>query len=235
MIPHRFLLNAATNQYENKQADRFQQTFSKYFGWLPPLVLMIGLCYCYYVFVYLVCYSQLIKNGFVFVPYTYLFFGHVIYFMVWICFLRTITSSPGFVPASFSQSINSEKVNHVKRKVIESDEESKFPHTSSNDFRQVQLPSVPAAERIKNSQEISFCEKCDLYRPPRAHHCKVCRKCVLKHDHHCPWTGNCIGFANFKFFLISIFWITMLLYYGELCVLSKFLIFGFEACFFTIS
>jgi palmitoyltransferase len=29
------------------------------------------------------------------------------------------------------------------------------------------------------------CPKCDIMRPPRAHHCKVCQKCVVRFDHHC--------------------------------------------------
>jgi hypothetical protein len=33
----------------------------------------------------------------------------------------------------------------------------------------------------------SFCSKCMVDRPARAHHCKMCGRCVLKMDHHCPW------------------------------------------------
>lgn len=46
-----------------------------------------------------------------------------------------------------------------------------------------------------------FCQKCKQLKPPRAHHCSVCDRCVLKMDHHCPWVGGCVGFNNHKFFL----------------------------------
>lgn len=49
---------------------------------------------------------------------------------------------------------------------------------------------------------IRFCEKCQLIKPDRAHHCSVCSTCVLKMDHHCPWVNNCIGFHNYKFFML---------------------------------
>ncbi|XP_033359405.1 palmitoyltransferase ZDHHC2-like isoform X9 [Bombus vosnesenskii] len=49
---------------------------------------------------------------------------------------------------------------------------------------------------------IRFCEKCQLIKPDRAHHCSVCSTCVLKMDHHCPWVNNCVGFHNYKFFML---------------------------------
>ncbi|XP_075018576.1 palmitoyltransferase ZDHHC15 isoform X6 [Calonectris borealis] len=49
---------------------------------------------------------------------------------------------------------------------------------------------------------VRFCDRCQLIKPDRCHHCSVCAICVLKMDHHCPWVNNCIGFSNYKFFLL---------------------------------
>ena len=38
-----------------------------------------------------------------------------------------------------------------------------------------------------------WCSLCKAFKPPRAHHCKTCRRCVVKMDHHCPWVQ--INFA----------------------------------------
>ena len=34
----------------------------------------------------------------------------------------------------------------------------------------------------------------------------MCGKCVMKMDHHCPWTGNCIGLLNHKKFWLFLFY-----------------------------
>ncbi|BAS91603.1 Os04g0674450, partial [Oryza sativa Japonica Group] len=60
----------------------------------------------------------------------------------------------------------------------------------------------------KNDLEnYTFCTYCSKPKPPRAHHCRSCKMCVLDMDHHCPFIGNCVGASNhraFVFFLISV-------------------------------
>ena len=46
-----------------------------------------------------------------------------------------------------------------------------------------------------------LCQTCQLRRPARSKHCRACDNCVLGFDHHCPFTGTCIGLRNRKPFV----------------------------------
>ncbi|KAF9243377.1 DHHC palmitoyltransferase-domain-containing protein [Melanogaster broomeanus] len=50
---------------------------------------------------------------------------------------------------------------------------------------------------------ITRCKRCGQMRPERAHHCRICNKCVLKYDHHCPVRINqCVGLHNERHFVL---------------------------------
>ncbi|KAG9314955.1 zf-DHHC-domain-containing protein [Chiua virens] len=53
------------------------------------------------------------------------------------------------------------------------------------------------------SASTSRCKRCQVVRPERAHHCRICNKCVLKYDHHCPVGINqCVGLHNERHFVL---------------------------------
>lgn len=62
-------------------------------------------------------------------------------------------------------------------------------------------PHVRNNVTSKENGQMRFCNKCLCWKPDRTHHCRACKKCILKMDHHCPWFATCIGFRNHKFFI----------------------------------
>lgn len=53
--------------------------------------------------------------------------------------------------------------------------------------------------------KLKVCKTCNIVRPPRSFHCKKCDSCIEVHDHHCPWTGTCIGRRTHKKFIIFLY------------------------------
>lgn len=70
-------------------------------------------------------------------------------------------------------------------------------------------------QRKKDGSE-RVCKKCEVRKPDRCHHCKQCDRCVLKMDHHCAWVVNCIGYKNYKYFFLAVFYsaLALILFVG---------------------
>ncbi|KAH0721676.1 hypothetical protein KY290_006681 [Solanum tuberosum] len=68
----------------------------------------------------------------------------------------------------------------------------------------VEDPDNIVHEIKRKGGDLRYCQKCSLYKPPRAHHCRICNRCILRMDHHCVWMNNCVGHANYKIFFIFV-------------------------------
>ncbi|XP_030056584.1 palmitoyltransferase ZDHHC13 [Microcaecilia unicolor] len=54
-----------------------------------------------------------------------------------------------------------------------------------------------------------FCTSCLVKKPLRSNHCLICNSCVAKFDQHCVWTGHCIGAGNHQYFILFLFFLTV--------------------------
>jgi len=97
-----------------------------------------------------------------------------------ICFLRAICTDPGSVPETLEwQSEN----RWTREKVMQ-----------------------PKLYEAKQNGDRRLCKWCNGFKPDRCHHCRVCKSCILRMDHHCPWIANCVGFHNHKYFFLLVFY-----------------------------
>jgi hypothetical protein len=68
-------------------------------------------------------------------------------------------------------------------------------------------PGSGAAVDVAAANGFTACSVCHVLRERGTLHCYDCGRCVRDLDHHCPWSGKCIGAGNmlaFKTFLITL-------------------------------
>lgn len=60
-------------------------------------------------------------------------------------------------------------------------------------------------------------------KPDRSHYCHITKRQVLRMDHFCPWVGNCIGFYNYRFFYLFLFYMWSGCMYGVCITIGPFM------------
>lgn len=113
-----------------------------------------------------------------------------------------------------TKKINPKIYNTYKRTSFQNNAEYKEPDSLfSNGQRQISevINNWQPKKPVFELEQYKFCEECQCHLPPRAHHCKKCERCVLRRDHHCSWLGTCIGYYNYKYFILLLYYQSILL------------------------
>jgi len=152
---------------------------------------------------------------------------HVIFFLFLLSFVRSILTPAGSIPKTgqwadnkfFQDRIPKSDADKV-RKLMRPPPTPVHRHGGHDieESREDDLHSEPVKHFLrrmlvverKSDGGFRYCKDDKLYKPDRSHHCSVCQECVLRMDHHCPWISNCVGFGNYKYFMLTVF-------YGMLC------------------
>ncbi|KAF4035570.1 DHHC domain-containing protein [Phytophthora infestans] len=72
---------------------------------------------------------------------------------------------------------------------------------------------------METSRLASFA--CEVRRPLNASHCSDCGVCVRELDHHCPWTGKCVGERTIKWFYVFLTFISLhCMLIGAVCLVT---------------
>ncbi|MXQ81257.1 hypothetical protein E5288_WYG005766 [Bos mutus] len=141
----------------------------------------------------------------------YLVAFHLFFVMFVWSYWMTIFTSPASPSKEFCLS-NSEKERYEKE--FSQERQQEILRRAARD-----LPIYTTSA----SKTVRYCERCQLIKPDRAHHCSACDMCILKMDHHCPWVNNCVGFSNYKFFLLFLFYSLLYCLFVATTVLQYFI------------
>lgn len=170
-------------------------TCASFFSLIPPTLVISGTIFSYYSYVLHFCVyfvTCVTKKS------LYLFFYHIFFIMYLWSFLQTACQSHYPVPDEYRLSPSE----HAKLLT--------YTETEANNIlkKLVRLRHLELHTCGPNGRH-RYCKHCMLIKPDRTHHCSTCDKCVLKMDHHCPWVLNCVGFANYKQFILMLFYCTL--------------------------
>ncbi|XP_014348045.1 palmitoyltransferase ZDHHC20-B [Latimeria chalumnae] len=158
----------------------------KVLSWFPVVFIALVVCWSYYAYVVELCLLTIGSTG---EKVIYLVIFHLSFVMFVWSYWKTIFTHPASPSKEFCLS-KSDKDQYEREDRPESQQE--ILRRAAKD--------LPLYTRT-GTGAIRYCDRCQVIKPDRCHHCSACDMCILKMDHHCPWVNNCVGFSNYKFFI----------------------------------
>uniref|UniRef100_A0A4W4F353 Palmitoyltransferase n=1 Tax=Electrophorus electricus TaxID=8005 RepID=A0A4W4F353_ELEEL len=156
-------------------------------AWIPVIFIALVVCWSYYAYVVELCIFTIPSTG---EKIIYLVVFHLSFVMFVWSYWKTI----------FTRPVNPSKEFCLPKAEKEQYEKEERPETQQEILKRA-ASSLPLYTRT-GAGAIRYCDRCQVIKPDRCHHCSACDMCVLKMDHHCPWVNNCVGFSNYKFFIL---------------------------------
>ncbi|XP_048827139.1 palmitoyltransferase ZDHHC2 isoform X4 [Brienomyrus brachyistius] len=155
--------------------------------WIPVLFISIIVAWSYYAYVIQLCIESMENTG---EKVVCLLTYHVLFIMFVWAYWQTIFTKPMTPVKEFQLTL-------ADKEMLEREDRSE----SQQEILRRISKDLPIYTRTM-SGAVRYCDRCQIVKPDRCHHCSVCDKCILKMDHHCPWVNNCVGFSNYKFFIL---------------------------------
>ncbi|XP_049678791.1 palmitoyltransferase ZDHHC20 isoform X9 [Accipiter gentilis] len=180
----------------------------KVLAWVPVAFIALVVAWSYYAYVVELCVFTISSTA---EKVVYLVVFHLSFVMFVWSYWKTIFTSPASPSNEFCLS-KADKEQYEKEERPESQQE--ILRRAAKD-----LPIYTTTA----SRAIRYCDRCQLIKPDRCHHCSACDICVLKMDHHCPWVNNCVGFSNYKFFLLFLMYSLLYCLFVAATVLQYFI------------
>ncbi|CAH8536334.1 unnamed protein product [Heterobilharzia americana] len=181
-----------SNAYTNNPLSMCMHKLNKFCSAIPAAIVFLIIIWSYYVIMFVI-FQDLLVGAYLkilFIPY------HAILILFLLSFWKSTHAEVTTIPKKFCLTANETKY------FIELENENDRSAYLNHLINIKQLPVITVGKTY-NPQ---FCDICFLLKPDRTHHCSSCMRCVPKMDHHCPWINNCVGYHNYKYFSLFVFY-----------------------------